>query len=259
MEEEGILLMGSLYRQQAEIEERKVEKEEDEEDEEMDNADSAAYPREVLNMLARLYNASRRNDGVEKEQGKVVRSSRKLNREENLATLEEEDDEEEDDDEEVEVLEDMLGQMYNTSQGMTKALFRVVEEGRVERKKEEEMVEMCFEEEERVYQVIYLCFIEYPFSLFSFILIVMSHLNQVALVAIAHIAVWPEAQAFLEASKPNCVHCLYRSMLILLLQHKHNQTVFTVIQANVNTANNTNNDIYIFMFLTRADRLLGRD
>ena len=258
MEEEGILLMGSLYRQQAEIEERKVEKEEDEE---MDNADSAAYPREVLDMLARLYNASRRNDGVEKEQGKVVRSSRKLNREENMATLEEEEDEEEDDDEEVEVLEDMLGQMYNTSQGMTKALFRVVEEGRVERKKEEEMVEMCFEEEERVYQVIYLCFIEYPFSLFSFILIVMSHFNQVALVVIAHIAVWPEAQAFLEASKPNCVHCLYRSMLILLLQHKHkhNQTVFTVIQANVNTANNTNNDIYIFMFLTRADRLLGRD
>ena len=258
MEEEGILLMGSLYRQQVEVEERKVEKEEDEE---MDNADSAAYPREVLDMLASLYNASRRNDGVEKEEGKVVRNSRKLNREENLAIWEEENDEEEDDEEEVEVLEDMLGQMYNTSQGMTKALFRVVEEGRVERKKEEEMVEMCFEEEERVYQVIYLCFIEYPFSLFSFILIVMSHFNQVALVAIAHIAVWPEAQAFLEASKPNCVHCLYRSMLILLLQHKHkhNQTVFTVIQANVNTANNTNNDIYIFMFLTRADRLLGRD
>ena len=160
MEEEGILLMGSLYRQQVEIEERKVEKEGDEE---MDNADSAAYPREVLDMLASLYNASRRNDGVEKEEGKVVRNSRKLNREENLAIWEEENDEEEDDEEEVEVLEDMLGQMYNTSQGMTKALFRVVEEGRVERKKEEEMVEMCFEEEERVYQVIYFCFIEYPF------------------------------------------------------------------------------------------------
>ena len=149
MEEEGIALMGSLYRQQVEIEEHKVEKEDEEE---MDNSDSAAYPREVLDMLARLYNASRQNGEVKKELGKVVRNGRRLNTEEKLAKMEEEDNEEE------EGLEDMLGQMYNTSQGMTNALFRVVKEGRQERKKEEEMVEMCFKEEERVYQVICMCF-----------------------------------------------------------------------------------------------------
>ena len=142
MEEEGIALMGSLYRQQVDLKERK------EEVEEVDNANSGSYPREVLDMLARLYNASRRNDEAENEQEKVVRTSRKLNRGENFAKLEVEEEEEE-----VEEVEDMLGQMYNTSRGMTKALFRVVEEGRVERRKEEEMVEMCFEEEERVYQV----------------------------------------------------------------------------------------------------------
>ena len=92
-----------------------------------------------------------------------------LKRKENLAKLEEEDEEEEeeeedddedkdDEEEEVEGLEDLLGQMYNNSRGMTKALLRVVKEGKAERKKEEEMVEICFEEEERVYQVIFLSF-----------------------------------------------------------------------------------------------------
>ena len=150
MEEEGIALMGRLYREQVEVAERKVV------EENMDKEDSA-YPLEVLDMLARLYNASRGNDEVEKEEGKVMRTSRKLIME-NLANLEEEEEVEEDDDEEEveeEGLEDMLGQMYNSSQGMAKALFRVVEEGKAERRKDEEIVEMCFEEEERVYQVIF--------------------------------------------------------------------------------------------------------
>merc|ERR1712083_494358 len=69
---------------------------------------------------------------------------------------------------------------------MTRGLLRVVEEGRMERKKEGELLLRCFQEEQRVYQV--------------------------ALVAIAHIAVWPQAQAFLEENKPNCVHCLYRNL-----------------------------------------------
>ena len=145
MEEEGILLMGSLYRQQAEIEERKVEKEEDEE---MDNADSAAYPREVLDMLARLYNASRENDEPSKENGEVVRTSKNLKVKKEEGNLE--------DDEEAEGLEDLLGQMYNTSQGMTRGLLRVVEEGRMERKKEGELLLRCFQEEQRVYQVNYI-------------------------------------------------------------------------------------------------------
>ena len=163
MEEEGIALMGRLYREQVEVEERKVVEEEEVEE-------NSAYPREVLDMLARLYNASRGNEKAEREEEKVVlRTSRKLKREENLGKLEveekvkeevEEDDNEEgvkgdDDYKEEEGLENMLGQMYNSSQGMAKALLRVVEEGKVEREKEEKMVEMCLEEEERVYQVIH--------------------------------------------------------------------------------------------------------
>ena len=197
MEEEGIELMGRLYLEQVDRKESKVREEKEEED--------SAYPSEVLDMLARLYNASRENDEPSKENGEVVRTSKNLEVKKEEGNLE--------DDEEAEGLEDLLGQMYNTSQGMARGLLRVVEEGRMERKKEGELFLRCFQEEQRVYQVNYI--FKTTCSLFVFVNIrcnleFQSKWHQVALVAIAHIAVWPQAQAFLEEKKPNCVHCLYR-------------------------------------------------
>ena len=153
MEEEGIELMGRLYLEQVDRKESKVREEKEEED--------SAYPSEVLDMLARLYNASRENDEPSKENGEVVRTSKNLEVKKEEGTLE--------DDEEAEGLEDLLGQMYNTSQGMARGLLRVVEEGRMERKKEGELFLRCFQEEQRVYQVNYIfktifviiCFCEY--------------------------------------------------------------------------------------------------
>ena len=123
MEEEGIELMGRLYLEQVDRKESKVREEKEEED--------SAYPNEVLDMLARLYNASRENDEPSKENGEVVRTSKNLEVKKEEGNLE--------DDEEAEGLEDLLGQMYNTSQGMARGLLRVVEEGRMERKKEGEL------------------------------------------------------------------------------------------------------------------------
>ena len=140
MEEEGIELMGRLYLEQVDRKESKVREEKGEED--------SAYPSEVLDMLARLYNASRENDEPSKENGEVVRTSKNLEVKKEEGNLE--------DDEEAEGLEDLLGQMYNTSQGMTRGLLRVVEEGRMERKKEGELFLRCFQEEQRVYQVNYI-------------------------------------------------------------------------------------------------------
>ena len=140
MEEEGIELMGRLYLEQVDRKESKVREEKEEED--------SAYPSEVLDMLARLYNASRENDEPSKENGEVVRTSKNLKVKKEEGNLE--------DDEEAEGLEDLLGQMYNTSQGMARGLLRVVEEGRMERKKEGELFLRCFQEEQRVYQVNYI-------------------------------------------------------------------------------------------------------
>ena len=140
MEEEGIELMGRLYLEQVDRKESKVREEKEEED--------SAYPSEVLDMLARLYNASRENDEPSKENGEVVRTSKNLEVKKEEGNLE--------DDEEAEGLEDLLGQMYNTSQGMARGLLRVVEEGRMERKKEGELFLRCFQEEQRVYQVNYI-------------------------------------------------------------------------------------------------------
>ena len=153
MEEEGIELMGRLYLEQVDRKESKVREEKEEED--------SAYPSEVLDMLARLYNASRENDEPSKENGEVVRTSKNFEVKKEEGNLE--------DDEEAEGLEDLLGQMYNTSQGMARGLLRVVEEGRMERKKEGELFLRCFQEEQRVYQVNYIfktifviiCFCEY--------------------------------------------------------------------------------------------------
>ena len=82
--------MVRLYKQQAQLEELKKKKKEETK---MDAKDTnAAYPREVLDMLARLYNASRENKDEGEE--KVIRSSRMLERE-NIQTEQKEQEEEE--------------------------------------------------------------------------------------------------------------------------------------------------------------------
>ena len=162
MEEEGIELMGRLYLEQVDRKESKVREEKEEED--------SAYPSEVLDMLARLYNASRENDEPGKENGEVVRTSKNLEVKKEEGNLK--------DDEEAEGLEDLLGQMYNTSQGMARGLLRVVEEGRMERKKEGELFLRCFQEEQRVYQVNYIFKNIFLIICFLCIFVVTSNSNQ---------------------------------------------------------------------------------
>ena len=150
----SVHMLGRLYKQQAQLEDlKKKEKEETK----MDAKDTkTAYPREVLDMLARLYNASRENKDEEEE--KLMRSSRMLERE-NIQTEwmeqgEEEEEEEGEAEEVVEEVDNLLVQMYNSSEGvLSSALLRVVLEGRKEKEEEEEMMERCSREEERVYQV----------------------------------------------------------------------------------------------------------
>ena len=89
-------VLGRLYKQQAQLEELKKKKKEETK---MDAKDTTAYPREVLDMLARLYNASRENKDEEEE--KLMRSSRMLERENNQTVRKEEREEEEEEEEEV--------------------------------------------------------------------------------------------------------------------------------------------------------------
>ena len=81
-------MLDRLYKQQAQLEELKKKKE----DSKMDAKDNTAYPREVLDMLARLYNASRENK--DKEEEKLMRSSRMLERENNQTVRKEQGEEE---------------------------------------------------------------------------------------------------------------------------------------------------------------------
>ena len=176
----------------------------------MDAKDTnTAYPREVLDMLARLYNASRENK-EEEEEKVMMRSSRMLERENNQTEQKEQGEQGEEAEEEVvEEVDNLLAQMYNSSEGgLASALLQVVLEGRKEKEEEEEMMERCSREEERVYQV--KRFFHFFYNLTRRPISVIHYVHQVALMTIAHIAVWPKAQSFSEANKPDCVHCLYR-------------------------------------------------
>ena len=116
---------------------------------------------------------------------------------------------EEAEEEVVEEVDNLLAQMYNSSEGgLASALLQVVLEGRKEKEEEEEMMERCSREEERVYQV--KRFFHFFYNLTRRPISVIHYVHQVALMTIAHIAVWPKAQSFSEANKPDCVHCLYR-------------------------------------------------